>query len=155
MSQLKTKDRGKHFGFLVRKAITESNRYDIASVAKGTDMSYQSFYQRLQGLTPFSADEIRRLIAFFPDPSLVSYLLKGTAFVAAERIEAEPEKSEDHIFQAAHRIVFEASDVLETIDQALKDRRIDHREAVTIMAAIDDAERSLISLREFVAGMKK
>nr|WP_319390222.1 phage regulatory CII family protein [uncultured Cohaesibacter sp.] len=154
MNPMKTKDRGKHFGFLVRKAITESKRHDIASVAKGTDMSYQSLYQRLQGTTPFSADEIRRLIAFFPDPSLVGYLLKGTPFVAAERLEAEEGSSEDHIFRAAHRIVFEASDVLEAIDLALKDRRIDHREAVTIMQAIDDAERSLLSLREFVAGIK-
>nr|WP_321458179.1 phage regulatory CII family protein [uncultured Cohaesibacter sp.] len=154
MCQIKTKDRGKQFGFLVRKAIAESNRYDIASVAKGIDMSYQAFYQRLQGNTPFSADEIRRLIAFFPAPALVGYLLKGTAFVAAERIDNKEACGEDHIFQAAHRIVFEASDVLEVIDQALKDKKIDHREVITIMEAIDDAERSLLSLREFVASLK-
>ncbi|WP_316859334.1 phage regulatory CII family protein [uncultured Cohaesibacter sp.] len=155
MKDLKTRDRGKQFGSLVRKAIDTSERYNIEGVAAGIDMSYQSFYQRLQGKTPFSADEIRRLIAFFPDPSLVSYLLKGTSYVAAERIEPGSDSHEDHIFKAAHRIVFEASDVLEVIDQALKDQRIDHRERATIMQEIDEAERSLLSLREFVSSMHK
>ena len=114
------KDRGKYFGSLVNTAITNSERHDKASVAKCLGISYHAFYQRLQGTTAFSADEIRRLITCFPDPSLVSYLLKGTPFVAAERIDADRSREEEAIYQAAHRIVLEASDVLRVIDDALR-----------------------------------
>ncbi|PLW75018.1 phage regulatory CII family protein [Cohaesibacter celericrescens] len=154
IDNIATKDRGKHFSFLVRQAITNSERHQIATVAAGTGMSYHAFYQRLEGKTPFSADEIRRIIACFPEPSLVSYLLKDTAYVAAERIDAERSDEEEAIYQAAHRIVFEASDVLKVVDIALRDHRIDHRDITSITKEIEDAERSLISLREYVSTLK-
>ena len=154
LDDIATRDRGKRFSFLVRQAITKSERHQIATVADGTGMSYHAFYQRLEGKTPFSADEIRRLIACFPDPALVTYLLKDTAYVAAERIDTVRTHEEEAIFQAAHRIVFEATDVLEVVDIALRDHRIDRRDAASITKEIEEAERSLISLREYISRLK-
>ena len=148
---IKQQDRGEYFASLVSKAIANSDRYKRSSIAKGIGMSYPSLDNRLHARTPFSADEIRRLIAFFPDPSLVSYLLRGTAFIAAERIEAGITEEEEAIFKAAHRIVLEASDVLRAVDEALLDRRIDHRDAAKICEEVEDAERGLISLRDYIS----
>ncbi|WP_319530987.1 phage regulatory CII family protein [uncultured Cohaesibacter sp.] len=147
-------DRGDHFAFLVKMAIKASERYDNASVAKKMGLSYHAFHQRLDNKTMFSADEVRRLIASFPDPTIVSYLLRGTEFVAAERITADRSEEEEAIYQAAHRIVFEATDVLRVIDQALADEFIDQRDAASITKEIEEAERSLVSLREFVSARK-
>lgn len=152
LDDVHVKDRGEQFAFLVRQAITRSQRHDIKTVAKHMGLSYQAFYQRLNGSTPFAADEIRRLIAVFPDPAIVSYLLRGTAYIAAERIEDGDRDPQDTLYQAAHRVVLEASDVLREIDVALKDQRIDHRDTACIVKEIEDAERSLISLRTFIAG---
>ncbi|WP_114009815.1 phage regulatory CII family protein [Cohaesibacter intestini] len=152
LDDVHVKDRGAQFSFLVRQAISRSERYDIKTIAKRMGLSYQAFYQRLNGSTPFAADEIRRLIAVFPDPSIVSYLLRGTAYVAAERIGETEGDPEDTLYQAAHRVVLEASDVLREIDVALRDHRIDHRDTASIVKEIEDAERSLISLRTFIAG---
>ena len=148
------KDRGKHFSFLVRQAIANDPRFRISTVAKGMGLSYHAFYQRLEGKTSFSADEIRRLIACFPDPSLVSYLLKGTVYIAAERIHAERPDEEDVLYRAAHRIIFDASDVLRQVDIALKDSRLDHRDAAAITRKIDDAERSLVTLRNHISSLQ-
>ena len=142
-------DRGIQFAELVRRAISRSKRHNHTSVAKGMQMPYQSFYNRVQGITPFSANEIRRLIAVIPDPSLVSYLLQGTPYVAAERLDAEPSSEEEALLQAVHRVIYEASDVLSAVDEALKDKRIDHRDTAVIIEQVEDAERSLISLREY------
>ena len=147
-------DRGEHFAFLVKMAIKASKRYDNDSVAKKMGLSYHAFHQRLDNKTMFSADEIRRLIASFPEATIVSYLLRGTEFVAAERIRADRSEEEEAVYQAAHRIVFEATDVLRVIDEALADEFIDHRDAATITKEIEEAERSLVSLREFVRARK-
>lgn len=153
LDDVQVKDRGAQFSFLVRQAITRSERHDIKSIARRMGLSYQSFYQRLNGTTPFAADEIRRLIAVFPDPSIVSYLLRGTAYIAAERLDEDDggRDPEETLYQAAHRVVLEASDVLREIDLALRDHRIDHRDTAAIVKEIEDAERSLISLRTFIA----
>ena len=154
LDDVQVKDRGAQFSFLVRQAITRSERQDIKTVARHMGLSYQSFYQRLNSTTPFTADEIRRLIAVFPDPSIVSYLLRGTTYVAAERLDEDEGVSdpEETLYQAAHRVVLEASDVLREIDLALRDHRIDHRDTASIVKEIEDAERSLISLRTYIAG---
>lgn len=145
------KDRGAYFSFLVRKAISRNERHNNTTVAKGVGMPYQAFYNRIQGSTPFSADEIRRLIAVLPDASLASYLLLETPYVAAERIDTDRVHEADAMYQAAHRVMFEASDVLREVDMALEDNRIDHRDAASIVEQIEDAERSLISLREYLS----
>ena len=147
-------DRGEAFGALVKKAISYSERHNITSVAAAMGMTYQAFYQRLDGRTAFSADEIRRLIACFPDASIVSYLLRGTAFIAADRVDPDRSHEEEKIYKAVHRTVLEASDVLRVVDIALRDGKIDHREAITITEQIEEAERSLVSLREYIASLK-
>ena len=147
---IRVMDRGEQFSFLVRQAITRSERHNIKTIAQQMGLSYQAFYQRLNGTTAFTADEIRRLILVFPDPSIVTYLLRGTAYIAAERIHDAENGPEESLYQAAHRVVLEASDVLREIDIALRDHRIDHRDTAIIVKEIEDAERSLISLRTFI-----
>ncbi|SNY92096.1 hypothetical protein SAMN04515647_2344 [Cohaesibacter sp. ES.047] len=154
LDDLDARDRGEQFAFLVKMAIKANKRHDNASVAKNMGLSYHAFHQRLDGKTIFSADEIRRLIACFPDAAIVSYLLRGTRFVAAERITAGLSEEEEAIYQAAHRIVFEASDVLRVVDQALNDGHISTRDVVTINGEIEEAERSLVSLKDFVDTLK-
>lgn len=51
---------------------------------------------------------------------------------------------------ATHRILIEAADVLEAVDHAFNDKRIDHREALKIQQEIEVAERALLALREHI-----
>ncbi len=72
------------------------------------------------------------LIACVPDPRLVGYLLRHSNLVAVERVDGEPDDAEQEIMRATHRILIEAADVLEAVDHAFKDKRINHREALKI-----------------------
>lgn len=57
---------------------------------------------------------------------------------------------EEQIHRGATRIVIEATDVLESVEAALRDGRIDHRDALMLRQEIEVAERALASLRTLV-----
>lgn len=143
-----TAKRGKDFADLVYGIVIQGKRYRASDVAAAMGLGYHAFNARCTGKTPFSADEIRRLLSAAPDPRLVAYLLRGTPYVPAERI--DPERVEDHeaIHWAATRIIIEAADVLEAVEKGLADKRIDHRDALGIRRDIETAEQALASLRE-------
>lgn len=76
---------GEDFAHIVYTLLVVEKQKTIEEAASALGMSYASLHSRLIGRSPFSADEIRALIAMLPDPRLVSYLLDGSAFVAAKR----------------------------------------------------------------------
>lgn len=146
-------DRGRGFSRIVYQLLVVEKRLTMEQAATGVGLGYDALHARVHGRTLFSADEVAKLIAVLPDPRLVSYLLNQSRFIAIERVEQPLSDPEDEIFRATHRILIEAADVLEAVDDALKDRRIDHREALSIQKEIEIAERALVSLREHVRSL--
>lgn len=143
-------DRGRTFAQIVYQVVVVEKIVSLEKAAVVLGMGYDALYARINGRTHFTADEIAALIACVPDPRLVGYLLRDSNFVAVERVDGEPDDAEQEIMRATHRLLIEAADVLEAVDHALKDKRIDHREAITIQHEIEVAERALLALREHV-----
>jgi hypothetical protein len=140
------KARGQEFAELVHHVLFGGNTFSPKAIASAMGISYDTLYARARNEVMLSADEIRALISVAPDVRLVNYLLRGTNFVAADRIGAD-ETDNELIHRGATRIVIEATDVLEAVERALGDARIDHRDALGIVAEIEAAERALASLR--------
>lgn len=143
-------DRGRSFAQIVYQVVVAEKVVPLEKAAAALGMGYDALYARINGRTHFTADEIAALIACVPDPRLVGYLLRHSNLVAVERVESAADEAEQEIIRATHRILIEAADVLEAVDQALTDKRIDHREALTIQQEIEVAERALLTLREHV-----
>jgi hypothetical protein len=141
--------RGEEFADLVHRILVNDDRYSLATAASGMGLLYETLYARVRNRTCFSAEEIRGLIRAVPDPRIVSYFLEGTAFVPVERPPTGAGSGpEAELLTAAHRLIFGASDVLKLIEAALRDGKIDRREAVKIEAELDALERVLLGLRE-------
>lgn len=145
-----TLDRGRSFAQIVYQVMIVEKRVTVEEAAKRLGMGYDALYARVNGRTTFTADEIAALIALVPDARMVSYLLRHSNLVAVERVDEALEDAESEIIRATHRILLEAADVLEAVDHAVQDKRIDHREALTIQAEIEVAERALLTLRQHV-----
>lgn len=144
-------DRGKDFADLAYTVIVAEKRWSMKRVAGDMGLGYDALHARIVNRTPFSAEEIRRLIRSAPDPRFVAWLLRGTRFVAAERVEEGDEMDVgdvDAIQNAAMRIAIEVADVLEAVQNGLADHRIDHRDALEIRDEIEIAERALATLAE-------
>ncbi len=139
--------RGKEFADLVHQVTVMEKRYRLEAIAPSMGLSYDALHARVHNRVSFTAEEIRHLIAVAPDPRFVTYLLRGTRYVAAERPEAVDEPVPDAVLRGATRIVIEATDVLEAVEFALGDGRIDHRDGLAILKEIEIAERALASLR--------
>lgn len=143
-------DRGRSFAQIVYQVVVTEKVVPLERAAAALGMGYDALYARINGRTHFTADEIAALIACVPDPRLVGYLLRHSNLVAVERVDGEPDDAEQEIMRATHRILIEAADVLEAVDHAFKDKRIDHREALKIQQEIEVAERALLTLCEHV-----
>ncbi|WP_377295386.1 phage regulatory CII family protein [Rhizobium sp. SG2393] len=143
-------DRGRSFAQIVYQVVVVEKIVALERAAAALGMGYDALYARVNGRTHFTADEIAALIACVPDPRLVGYLLRHSNLVAVERVEDGLDDPEQEITRATHRILIEAADVLEAVDHAFKDKRIDHREALVIQQEIEVAERALLTLREHV-----
>lgn len=149
-------DRGESFSQLVKRVLGET-RIGIQSTADALGMAYQTFYSRLApGRVPFTADEIRALIAETRRRELVDYLLEGTPFIAVERFETAWQSrtdesaysTHDEIQQGAISNVYVAAEILQEVDNALRDRKIDHQDKARILEDVHKAEVALASLRE-------
>jgi len=143
-------DRGEAFAQLVHSILVGERRYPADEVAEAMGIGYDALYARLRNRVAFTADEIRDLVRAAPDPRLVAYLLRGTAFVPADRVEMDAAGVDqaEAIHRGATRIVIEATDVLRAVEEALSDHRLDHRDALAIRNEIEIAERALASMRE-------
>jgi len=144
-------DRGRSFADLVYTVLVAEKRFSMPAVAAALGLTYDSLYARIRNRVIFSADEVRALVAFAPDPRFVAYMLRGTAFVAADRVSPAADAEGEAIHRGATRIVLEAADVLEAVENALRDGRVDHRDALDIRREIEIAERALASLRVRIA----
>ncbi|MFC3690696.1 phage regulatory CII family protein [Chenggangzhangella methanolivorans] len=140
-------ERGKDFADIAYTMMVVEKSHSIEAVAAALNMSYAALHARLINRTCFSADEIRGVIAAAPSAKLVSYLLEGTRFVAADRVEGGRDDVPAAIQRSATHVVVNAADILHSIDEALSDRRIDHREALSILEGIENARRTLASLK--------
>lgn len=143
-------DRGRSFAQIVYQVVITEKVVPLEKAAAALGMGYDALYARINGRTHFTADEIAALIACVPDPRLVGYLLRHSNLVAVERVEGALDDAEQEIMRATHRILIEAADVLEAVDHAFKDKRIDHRDAMIIQKEIEVAERALLTLREHI-----
>lgn len=143
-------ERGRDFAMLVHQVIIDERRHSVKVVARAMGLSEHAFYARTANRVPFTADEIRRLMTAAPDPRFAAYLLRGTPYVAADRPSETTETPEEHIHWGATRLVIEATDVLESVETALRDGRIDHRDALLLRKEIEIAERAIASLRTLV-----
>lgn len=142
-------DRGAEFANLAYRVIVTEKRFSAKKVAMNMGLGYDALHSRLVNRTPFSAEEIRRLIRAAPDARFVGWLLRGTPYIGAERgtaLACSDDPDVEAIHRSATRIVLEAADVLESVEKALIDRRIDHRDALEIRNEIEVAERALASL---------
>ena len=140
--------RGNDFAGLVYQILVAEKRWSVEEIAPQLGLTYDTLYARVRNRVTFSADEICKLICVAPDPRFVAYLLRGSPFVAADRVEGPDHSDDEAIHRGATRIVIEATDVLVAIEEALRDQQINHREKTVIHREIEIAERALASLRE-------
>lgn len=143
-------DRGRSFAQLAYQILVVEKARTVEQAAAAMGMRYDALYARLNGRTVFSADEIAKLVGITRDPRLVSHLLRESNFLAVERVDGPLDDPEQEIVRATHRILLEAADVLEAVDGAFQDKRLDHREARVIQREIEVAERALVTLREHI-----
>ena len=149
--------RGEEFAQLVHQVLVMEKRYDMEEVAQKCGVSYDTFYARVSNRIVFSIEEIRRLIRAAPDPRFAGYLLANTPFIAADRVNPADMLDEplESIRRTALLMLVEASEVAEAIENAIADKRIDHREALIINTEIDSAERAVATVREHVQAFAK
>lgn len=139
--------RGGEFAQLVHSIVIAEKKPPASHAAAAMGLDYHTFYARITNRVPFTAEEIRELLRAVPDPRLVSFLLRGTPYVPADRSEPLREGDEEAIHRGATRIVIEATDILEAVETALRDGKIDHRDVIAIRSEIEIAERALATLR--------
>lgn len=140
-------ERGREFAQIVYTVLVIEKRWRVEDVAADMGMKYDTLYARVNGRVPFSAEEIRDLIRCAPDARLANYVLRDSDFIAIDRVLAEEVQDNKDIHFGATHSVLQVSDVLRAIEKALDDDRLDHRERASVMRTINEAERSLASLR--------
>ncbi|WP_417843805.1 phage regulatory CII family protein [Thalassospira sp.] len=132
----------------------------IQKAADFFEKNYQAFYSRLaRGRVVFSADEIRQLVAFTQRRELVDYLLADTGFLAVKKFNAPSNINQDgknyathdEIQHGAKSNVYIAAEILQEVDRALIDHKIDHQDKLRILEDVHKAEVALASLRDHLS----
>ncbi len=151
--------RGKKFAQLVHQVLLTGMGVTAASEKSG--IKYDTLYSRLRAdsATVMSAEEIRALIAATGDRTLVDYFLDGSPFIAVDRSLQDTNAPAPHqdvthgeIQGGAYRSVYVAAEILREVDNALKDRKIDHNDRREILEHVNEAEIALASLRAHLHG---
>lgn len=146
-------ERGREFADIVYTILVVEKTPGIEVAAAALGMTYAVMHSRLINRTCFSADEMNALIRAVPDVRLVSYLLEGTDFVAADRPlqDVHPEIAETMgiagLQRGATRVVVDATGILELVDAALAGGGLDHRKEAMVLKEIEATERALATLR--------
>lgn len=151
--------RGRDFAVLAHQVMLSGMGIKTAAAKSG--MEYDNLYARLRdnGATVMSAEEIRAVIHATGSRVLVDYFLEGSPFLAVERSPydtAATTKNHDvthgEIQGGAFRNVYVAAAILREVDNALKDRKIDHHDRREILDHVKEAEIALASLRAHLNG---
>jgi hypothetical protein len=143
-------DRGKAFADQVHRLLMIGRAADVGDVAAALDMSYHTFYARLQGRTPFSADEVRALVARIPRAELIRYFTEGTDLLVLDRQDRGTIDQPPTLQDGAVRTIIEATDILEAVHDALADGKLDHIDRGRIQAEVDACERALAGVRDLL-----
>lgn len=138
------------FASVAHRILISEKRGAVREVAASVGLTPECLYNRLHDRTPFQIEEVRKLLAAVPVADLANCVLARSPFFAAEKSGAESEFGVN-MLHGATRSVLEAADVLRTIQAALEDGRIDHRERPIILKQIEEAERALASLKQVAA----
>lgn len=140
-------ERGKAFSELVYRLLMIEKIASLEDVAEALGMSYHSLHARLHNKTLFSADEINGLIKTLGNADIVDFLLDGSGLMAFERQNTVSPANGDSIFKRTSHLAIETANVLEAVEIAMSDDRIDHRDAIQIQKEIVDVERALATIR--------
>lgn len=146
--------RGAEFAALIHQLLVLGKVRSVEDVARDMGMEYHTLYARIGRDTPFSADEIKALIRVVGDIRILKYFTDDSPYVVVERsIPGEVAEHDDlhkGLVAEAHKTVFEAADILETIATALADSKIDHRDGLLIRQEVDHCERALAAIRRLL-----
>jgi len=143
-------ERGSDFAHIVYTLLVVEKAMTVEEAATALGISYAVLHSRIIARSAFSADEIRSLLRLLPDQRLVSYLLDGTKYIAAERSTVDSEQAalvNVSIQRGATKVVVEAAEILELVDASLAGGGIDHRSKRVVLKDISEAEQALASLR--------
>ena len=139
--------RGRDFSDLAYNILINDKSVSLKEVAQEMDLSYASLHARIHNKVLFSADEIRLLIRLTPTNVLADYLLEPSGMIAVSRETVDDDDDADSIFRRFNHLAIETGNVLEAVEAAMVDNKLDHRDKVHINAKIIEAERSLASLK--------
>ncbi len=141
-------ERGKEFSELVYRLLLIDKVAPVEDVAAILEMSYHSLHARLHNKTLFSAEEIRQLAQSLNSVEILDFFLDGTDLMVFERADAIDAKDSDSVFRRTNHLAIETANVLEAVETAMKDNRIDHRDTAMIKKEIAEAERALAAIRQ-------
>lgn len=138
---------GSTFAELAHRILVHERGWSLQEVAEKMGMKYHTLYARLRGRVSFTPEEVRSLLAIVPEARLANFLLEGTAFIAVDRMAAQPGGGDSDVHRGATRTVLETADVLRAVELSLLDKKIDHQDKLRIVSEINEAERALAALR--------
>ncbi|MQX38536.1 hypothetical protein GHC57_18665 [Roseospira navarrensis] len=143
-------DRGRAFADEVHRLLMTGRTTDLSDLAEAMNLSYHALYARVRGRTPFSAAEIRTLIARIPEADLVRYFTRGTDYLVLDRQDRGNADQPPSLQDGAVRTIIEATDILEAVHHALADGKLDHIDRGRIIQEVDACERALAGVRDLV-----
>ncbi|MEQ8585017.1 MAG: phage regulatory CII family protein [Thalassobaculaceae bacterium] len=135
------------FAALVHRVLVSERKWSVEQVAQDMGMSYEMLYARLVGRTAFKPAEIGALLRAAPDKRFVRQLLAYTIFLAVDRTPFDGLPEEKSLERGGIRAVIESAGVMEAIEEALRDNKVDHVDRLRVADEIDDAEAALAGLR--------
>ncbi|SDH79550.1 hypothetical protein [Roseospirillum parvum] len=143
-------DRGREFAELVHNLLVVRKLVEVQAAADGLSLSYHALHARISGRTPFSADEIRSLVAMLPDGDLLRYFTRNTDLLVLDRRDFGQQEGLGDLRGSAVRTMIEATDILKAVHEALADGRLDHLDRGRIGREVDACERALAGIRHLL-----
>ena len=135
------------FSLVAHQVIIVEKRARVPDVARRMGMSSSALYGRLQGRTPFRADEIRRLIEVVDDARLIAYFANDSAHVVGRR--PRPNMSRADLLTALGGAIHQAGRLMEISSRTMSNGRSapNHQELSALINQIREAETAMANLR--------
>jgi hypothetical protein len=150
-------DTAERFSFsnLVKK-VMQDREVTMQALSGMIDMKYDALSSRFRSNgSPFSPDEVRNIIGAMPDVRLVNYILSGTDYIGAERVDEEdnPVHAMRDLRETAIRMSIEAADANHAILRALADNKICHKDYIVLEQELEIAEAAVATVKQHVRTM--